>query len=304
MQDCVVIGGGPGGLAAALYLARFRLRCMVLDAGSSRASRIPRCRNFPGFPDGIPGVKLLDRMREQLSRYDIRPITTEALGLESTPDGFSVKTADNAYTARTVLLATGMRDVEPPFENRREHDQALSAGLLHYCPVCDGYEVSDKRVVVLGGGHHGAKEAMFLRGFTDSVDLVCPSGAHALSPEDRSALGRARITIVDGPVKRLRLEQGMLRYSIGEKTFGTEALYAAMGCQLHASLAETIGADVSKQGCVIVDAHQRTSVTNLYAVGDIVAGLDQIVTAVGQAAIAATAIRNDLDAELGRTWRR
>lgn len=299
MQDCVIIGGGPGGLAAALYLVRFRQSCVVLDSGRGRASMIPRCRNFPGFPGGIPGSELLVRMREQLGCYGIQPINIEALALEESSAGFLVKTAGGEFAGRTVLLATGMLDVRAPFQTDSEHDEALQNGLLHYCPVCDGYEVSGKRVVVFGSGPHGAKEALFLRSFTTRVELVCPSGTHTLSNEDRKKLRSANVAVVDGPIVSLRLETGAIRYAIADRAFAPEALYVAMGCSQRSSLAMMAGARLSQQGCVAVDAHQQTTVKRLYAVGDVVAGLDQIVTAIGQAAIAATAIRSELQSAGG-----
>jgi thioredoxin reductase (NADPH) len=262
MQDCIVVGGGPGGLATAIYLARFRLRCTVIDKGSGRASRIPRCRNFPGFPDGIPGAELLARMREQLARYADAPIDAEAIALERMTDGLSVKTTDGEYVARTVVLATGMRDVPAPFEREKEHDEALAAGLLHYCPVCDGYEVSGKPVTVFGSGHHGVKEALFLRGFTDSIQLVCPTGRHDISGEDRAKLRSASIAAIDGPVQNLRLEDECLHYTIEGRPFKTIALYVAMGCTQRSNLAQALGARLSQEGCVVVDAHQRANVEN------------------------------------------
>jgi thioredoxin reductase (NADPH) len=115
-----------------------------------------------------------------------------------------------------------------------------------------------------------------------------------MAEEDRAKACSADITIVDGPVTRLRMNDGLLRYAIGDREFQSEAMYAALGCEQRAGLAEAVGAKLSKEGCIIVDRHQRTTVKNIYAAGDVVAGLDQIATALGQAAIAATAIRNDL----------
>jgi thioredoxin reductase (NADPH) len=290
----VIIGGGPGGLAAGIYLARYRISCVVLDAGGGRASSIPRCRNFPGFPDGIPGAELLSRMREQFRRYSNGFIEVEALALDRTEDGFVVPSADRGFAGRTALIATGMLDAKAPFESKIEHDEALAAGYLHYCPVCDGYEVSGKRVTVFGSGHHGVKESLFLRNFTDEVELVCPSGIHALSDQDRAKLRAAHIALVDGPIADLQFENDGLQFVIGNSAFKTKSLYVAMGCKQRSSLAAMTGATVSSDGCIAVDAHQRTNVKGLYAVGDVVAGLDQIVTAIGQAAIAATAIRNEL----------
>jgi thioredoxin reductase (NADPH) len=295
MPDCVIIGGGPAGLATALYLARFRLRCTLVDSAQGRALSIPRCRNFPVFPDGISGRELLARMRAHLAHYDIQQKLDEAIALERTADTLLVKTSSGEpFAGRTVLLATGMRDVKPPFDTQDDHDAALAAGLLHYCPVCDGYEVCNKRIVVLGSGTHGMKEAVFLRSYSGEVELVCPSGMHNMTKEDRAKSLRAGIKVTDGPVTQLRMEDGALRYAIGDLQFEAEAIYAAMGCEQRSGLAAALGAELSKDGCVVVDRHQRTTIQNVYAAGDVVAGLDQIATALGQAAIAATTIRNDL----------
>ena len=295
MLDCVIVGGGPAGLATALYLARFRMRCTIIDAAHGRALSIPRCRNFPIFPEGIPGRELLSRMRAHLELYGIEPKLDEVVAIEPGPATLLLTTASGeTLAARTVLFATGMRDVKPPFDTQEDHDAALAAGLLHYCPVCDGYEVCNKRIVVFGSGAHGVKEALFLRSYSGEIELVCPSGTHDMTKENRAESERAGIRVIDGPVTRLRMDHGVLRYVIGDEEFEAEAIYAAMGCEQQSGLAAALGAELSQEGCVIVDRHQRTTIRHVYAAGDVVAGLDQIATALGQAAIAATAIRNDL----------
>ncbi len=147
--DCLIIGGGPGGLTAAIYLARFRRSCLVVDTGASRAGWIPRSHNHPGFPDGIGGAELLDRMRQQAARFGapVRLSTVEAL--EHRPGGgFQATIDDTAGTvaARTVILASGVDDVEPPLSYLGpDLRHALRRGLVRHCPVCDAYEVSTTR---------------------------------------------------------------------------------------------------------------------------------------------------------------
>jgi thioredoxin reductase (NADPH) len=293
MEDCVIIGGGPAGLATAIYLARFRVTCAVLDGGTSRAARIPRCRNFPGYVDGIPGAELLARMRQQLARYAIVPLSAKASGIVSSNGMLKVETEAGSLTSRTVVLATGSEDVRPPFSDTAQHDAALQAGLLHYCPVCDGYEVKGKHVAVLGTGAHGVREALFIRSFTNDVSLVNPSGPHVLPDEQKRTLQERRVEMIDGPIGLLRIESGALGFEAGGRTHLFDAAYAALGCQQHTKLAEMLGADITEEG-IRVDAHMRTNVPGVYAAGDVVAGLNQITTAVGNAAVAATAIRNAL----------
>ncbi len=293
MEDCVIIGGGPAGLTTALYLARFRVTCAVLDSGVSRAARIPRCRNFPGHIDGIAGAELLARMRQQLARYAIVPLSAEASGITQANGVLKIETEAGTLTSRMVVLATGTEDVRPPFRDPAEHDAAVQAGLLHYCPVCDGYEVKGKHVAVLGTGAHGLREALFIRSFTNEVSLVSPSGPHQLADEEIRTLQQRRVDVIDGPIGLLRIESGALAFEAAGGTQSFDAAYAALGCRQHTNLAQMLGVEITDEG-ILVDAHMQTNVPHVYAAGDVAVGLNQITTAVGNAAVAATAIRNEL----------
>lgn len=293
MDDCVIIGGGPAGLAAAIYLARFRLTAALLDAGQARAALIPLCRNFPGFEEGISGSELLSRMKDQLTRYAVIPVRATAAALHCDEDGVSVETDIGPIRARKALVATGTEDKKPVFVSDQEHDRALAAQLLHYCPVCDGYEVKGRHVAVFGTGVHGAREALFLRTFANEVALVCPTGVHHIGQNERRELAEHRVRLIDGPVSPLRIDGQQLSFETAERDHTVDAVYAALGCCNRAQLAEQAGAEVSNEG-IVVDCHQRTTLPHVYAAGDVVAGLNQITVAVGHAAIAATAIRNAL----------
>jgi thioredoxin reductase (NADPH) len=292
--DCLIIGGGPAGLTAAIYAARFRLSVVVIDAGASRAATIPRTRNHAGFPDGISGVDLLQRMRDQALRFEARMVSARVAALTRSADGLFVAQGDfPSIAARGVILATGVANRRPAMDDAL-HDEALASGLLRYCPVCDAYEVTDQKVAVLGSGGHGAREAAFLRAYTESVTLVAPHGAHELNAADRARLDRLGMTYIDGPARGFRLlgDRIELEHAEGRESFDT--LYPALGSAIHSDLARGLGADLTEVGCVRVDAHQRTSVAGLYAAGDVVIGLDQISHAMGEAGVAATTLRNDL----------
>ena len=203
--DCLVIGAGPAGLTAAIYLARFHLSVRVIDAGHSRAALIPRTRNHAGFPDGISGRDLLQRMRRQAEEFGTSLADGTVEKLERSGEGFVVHSAEGATQALTVLLATGVVNNRPPIAPEL-HDLALSRGLLRYCPICDGYEVTDQQVGVIGTGGHGAGEAAFLRMYTPHVTLIAPAGAHELSAEDRSTLERLGVRLEPGPCEPLRID--------------------------------------------------------------------------------------------------
>ena len=291
--DCLVIGGGPAGLTAAIYLARFHLSVLVVDSGDSRAELIPLTRNHAGFPEGMSGSALLSRMREQAGLYgtQLRSARVDALSLG--PDGFEALSGSAAFRARTVLLATGVVNRRPPMIGAADHDRALAEGRLRYCPICDGYEVTDKRIAVLGTGERGTNEALFLRGYTQDIGLVAPEGGHELSDEQRADLHDAGVQIV-GVCDAVVLEEDGLRLDIEGSSIRVDSLYPALGSDIRSELAREVGAEMSGEGCLIVDAHQRTNVPGLYAAGDVVLGLDQISHAMGEGGVAATTIRNDL----------
>src|SRR5690348_7878040 len=118
--DALIVGGGPAGLVAAVYLARFRRRVVVIDAKASRASLIPRSHNCPGFPDGIAGADLLQRLRDQASRYGARIVEDYVDRVAGAEEGFVAHCATQALLARTLVLATGVVDIEPELPNLRD----------------------------------------------------------------------------------------------------------------------------------------------------------------------------------------
>jgi thioredoxin reductase (NADPH) len=196
--DCLVIGGGPAGLTAAIYLARFHLKLKVVDAGKGRATLIPCTRNHAGYPDGISGKELIERMTDQAQKFGASIETGRVTRLEKIEGGFEAEWGGGPVTARTVLLATGVKNRRPPMDEDL-HDEALASGLIRYCPICDGFEVTDKKVGVIGSGSRGVAEAVFLRGFTADITLIAPDKAHDLSREDQDRLREYDIQCVDGP---------------------------------------------------------------------------------------------------------
>ena len=191
--DCAIIGAGPAGLTAAIYLARFHLTIRLFDCGSSRAAMIPRTHNHAGFPGGITGPDLLARMHRQARDHGATCEAATVTAIARDDEAFVVRTDRTTLGARTVLLATGVVNHRPAGLGDALHDAALARGLLRYCPICDGYEVTDRRVGVIGTGDHGMREALFLRGYTRDVTLIAPDTDHQLDDACRAALDDAGI---------------------------------------------------------------------------------------------------------------
>lgn len=294
MDDCIIIGAGPAGLTAAIYLARFHLSIRMFDCGSSRAALIPRTHNHAGYPEGISGKDLLARMLEQAERYGAVREQAEVTGLRAIEDGFGVRVGDRELAARSVLLATGVVNNRPDMPAAL-HDEALQRGLLRYCPICDGYEVTDKRIAVIGTGGHGAREALFLRGYSADVTLIAPDAEHDIEQDHAEDLDAGGIQRIDGPCGNYAIEGDRIAFDTARGRLSFDTLYPALGSRIRSQLAVQAGARAAEDGCLEVDDHQRTSIPGLFAAGDVAKGLDQISHAMGEAGVAATTIRNMLD---------
>jgi thioredoxin reductase (NADPH) len=216
--------------------------------------------------------------------------------LDRIDGGFEAEWGSGSVTARKVLLATGVTNRKPPMEEKL-HDEALAQGLIRYCPVCDGYEVTDKKVGVIGSGSHGVAEAVFLRGFTEDITLIAPDRAHDLSAEDRGRIKAFGITCVDGPCEAVAAAGKCITIATPNGDYVFDSVYPALGSDTHTELAKQVGARIAEDGTLPVDSHQRTTVPGLYAAGDVVLGLDQISHAMGEGGVAATTMRNDLAKE-------
>jgi thioredoxin reductase (NADPH) len=293
--DCLVIGGGPAGLTAAIYLARFRRNAVVVDAGEARAAWIPVSHNHAGYPEGIKGVDLLMRMRIQAERYgaDLRRGRVETLAREA--DGsFRAGTADGGtLRARTVLVATGVIDLEPELPDLF---QAVQRGLIRHCAICDAFEVIGHRLAVIGEGAAVLREALFLRTYSDDISILTLGRPLVLSDAERRRMDEAGVKTVEVPVRRVATEEGRIASLHLED--GTEhrfdTLYSALGTTARNEQARQAGVELAEDGRVLVRDHQRTNVPGLWAAGDIVHGLNQISVAMGQAAVASCAIHNHL----------
>ncbi|MED5618224.1 NAD(P)/FAD-dependent oxidoreductase [Ideonella sp. BN130291] len=293
--DCLVVGAGPAGLTAGMYLRRFHRLVLVVDGGDARALRIPRSHNVPGFPQGIPGPELIDRLQQQYAEVGGH-ITRARVNqvLRRPEDGlFQVLVGGETVLAKTVLLATGALDHEPQMPGLAD---LRERGLLRQCPICDGFEFTGRCIGVIGAGAHGARESLFIRHFSERLWFI---GTHGLEEVDgvlAARLHEAGVRCVQGrPVSADTTDNGRVRLCMDDGSeHHFDVLYAALGCHPRAELGTALGARRDHGGNLVIDHHCRTGIEGLYAAGDVTGGLDQIVVATGQAAIAATAIHNSL----------
>ena len=287
--DVVIIGAGPGGLTAATYLSRFHRRIVVVDAGKSRARWIPSSHNCPGFPFGVSGTQLLDKLRAQAQGYGAEIVSGRIAKLERDGDGFVAIAGDgNRWRARYVILATGVVDRMPSMQGLED---AIARNVIRLCAVCDGYEASDEHIALYAPIDEAIRHALFMRTFSRRVAVV-PSEPGEASPDCAAQARDAGIAILpratslhhDGTCCVFVLED--------DSVHRFDTVYPVLGSDSQSGLACALGATADEGGDLVVDAYMQTSVDGLYAIGDVVAALNQISVAVGHAAIAATRIHN------------
>ncbi len=294
--DSLIIGAGPAGLVAATYLTRFHRCIVVVDAGASRARWIPKSHNCPGFPFGVGGSELLEKLRIQAEGYGAQIISGRITTLQRDSGHFvAIDDQGQRYHAHHVLLATGILDRMPQVEGSAGAlSQAIAAGAIRLCAVCDGYEASDEAIAVYGPADEAIRHALFLRTFSRQVTAVCsdsgePSGECAALARD------AHVAVLPASHTLHYAQDGgcTIRFDDGD-SHRFDTVYPVLGGDMQSQLAIELGARVDDDNELIVDAKQQTTVDCLYAIGDVVSGLNQISVALGHAAIAATAIHNRL----------
>lgn len=293
IHDTLIIGGGPGGLTAAIYLRRFRRNVILVDKGNSRLGWIPVTHNYPGFPDGIHGQKLLDKLRDQLKRYEGEVIQGEVTRLIREDGCFVAAYEGGEIRARTVLLATGITDTGMPIEHFLE---AVGCGAVRLCPVCDGFDVLDQKIAVVTSDTNPVGHALFMRTFSADVMLFERSRTALVDPADRQRLRDAGIRYVTSPLQGVTMSERMtpVMHTEDGESWQSDVLYPMLGETARSDLALALGARAAACMELEVDDHQQTTVEGLYAIGDVAKGLNQISVAAGQAAVAATRIHNVL----------
>ena len=290
--ECLIVGGGPAGLMAATNLGRFRRSVIVIDAGDSRALRIPTSHNLLAFPDGISGPQLLERMRIQCDEYGAKRYRGTVAGLNRVEGGFVADTDLGMIASNKVLLATGGLDVEPEVPALK---LAVKEGAVRYCPICDAFEASGKRIGLISYGKCRVKEALLLHRYASQLTVLSAGQEMHLTEAEAALLHNIGARIVSEPIAQFhRTDFGVSAVTKSGDEHRFEILYCALGTRFRSNLAVGLGVPVDEDGAILPHDHLRTNVPGLFVAGDIVHGLSQIAVASAHAAIASTAINAEL----------
>jgi thioredoxin reductase len=294
--DVVIVGGGPAGLSAALILGRCRRRVLVCDAGEPRNARSSALHGYL-TRDGTPPLELLRLAREELQQYGIEPRATRVTAVACTSEGFSVTLEGGEIVdARTVLVATGVRDHLPDVPGIEE----CYGVTVHHCPYCDGWEVRDRHIVVLGQGAAAAGLALSLKTWTDHV-TICSNGRARIRPRHREQIGAQRIALHEARIERVEHDAGRVQRVVlaSSEAIACDAVFFTMGQHPQWDLPRQLGCEITRKGVVKTDHLGQTRVPGLYVAGDASRDVQFVVVAAAEGAKAGVAINKALQARSG-----
>lgn len=300
IYDCIVVGAGPAGLSAALFLARYRHRVLTFHHNSPRNLYAHGVHGFLGHHN-IKPAELLARGRDEVTQHGGLIMEACVTKVESiTDDYFRVTAGDpqsseQTLTARRLLLATGLHDLLPDCPGFRDFYGAT----VHHCPDCDGYEVSDQRVAVLGRGKETVGFTLGLLTWTNQLTLITNGDEGDMTDEHRAQLARFDIPVISRSISELEGEREACRLERVRFTDGSaldcDALFFNLGTVLASDLHAQLGCKLDEEcGLVWVDQVQQTSVRGVYAAGDITPNSQLAVVAAAEGAMAAIHIHKSL----------
>jgi thioredoxin reductase len=296
--DAVIVGGGPAGLTAALWLARYRRRVLVLDSGEPRNEPAWGVHGFPGIVDPSP-TELRQRIQQQAINAGAEYLSCSAMAIEGEKDDFVVRVAGGGeHRSRRVLIAYGLRDTLPEIPGAAD----LYGTSLFHCPDCDGPTVQDHDVSVLGQDRQAASLALYLLNWTDRVTLLANGGELDLTEETLETLSEYGVAVLPGRVERLCVEEGRLSCIEieGAGTLPAQALFFHLGSEPRCDIGEQLSCEREDDGYLRVDRGGETSVPGVYAAGDITGHPHLASVAAAEGVRAALTIHRSL---LPAEWR-
>lgn len=302
IKDLIIIGSGPSSLAAAVYTARENISTVVYEKGAmgGLTATIDMIDNYPGFEDGIEGLKLIEKMQKQAERFGAEVDFGEATAVKSDSDSKIVAIDGQEVRSRAVLIATGSN-----YRKLNIPGEAENYGRgVHYCATCDGAFYRGKRLVVIGGGNSAFQEAIFLTKFAEHIDLLVHgqiTASDILQHDMQTYIKESKVSLHEGiKPSQILAENGRVVSVEAIKdgatvSFQTDGVFVFVGLKPNTDFLAGSGVELDENGLVKVDQKLETSVPGVFASGDVRSGaIKQIATAVGDGVVAAFSIREYL----------
>ena len=293
VNDIIIIGTGPAGVSAAIYLLRAGYNPLILEKSfpGGKLNTIEKIENYPGYVENT-GPDLAINLYKQLQNLNANLVTETVLKIEKIDELYLVRTNNNEYLAKYLVLASGKTSRKFECSNSKDYERNI-----HYCATCDGSLYMDKDVVIVGGGNSALSSAIYLSNIARNVTIINRSNALRADKEEQEEIkniSNIKViynSIVDKIEGDSNIEKVIL--NSGEE-INTSAIFACIGQDIDDGYYQNLNLESTKLG-LIVDDKMKTSNDNIYACGDIIdKSLYQIVTAVSEGAIAATSIMKDL----------
>lgn len=306
--ELAIVGAGPAALAAAIYTTREDISTVLMERGiiGGLAAVTDKVDNYPGFQDGIEGLKLADNLREQAERFGAEIRLGEVTDIKVENGLKHLITTDGDIYAKAVLIATGTAYKKTGVPGEEEY----YARGVHYCATCDGAFYRDKRLVVVGGGNSAVQEGLFLTRFASHIDLLVRSelkASEVLLHELDKMVEAGKITVhLNTTIDEIVGENNLVTKVIGtDKQSGKKVEYPTDGVFVFIGLTpntgflkQVPGFELDEIGFVVTDENLQTSIPGVYAAGDVRKGATmQIATATGEGATAALKIRQYLESQ-------
>ena len=291
IYDLVIVGAGPAGLSVGINAARFGLKTLILETEEfgGKAAGTSLYENYPGFPEGIIASELVERMQKQASRFDAEiRYHEEVIGLDLRQELKKVTTSKTVYDSIALVIAIGTqrRKLNVPGETK-----FIGKG-VSYCRVCDGPFFKGLKVAVVGSIKDAITDALLLSGIAREV-LLITQGEEITVPKElmKRLLETANVEIVRGRVVTILGEHVAKAIKIKltdqqELLQQVNGVFVSLGKAPATGIVEKAGVEVDERGCVKVDRWQRTNIEGVFAAGDCTCGGMQVVTAVGEGAMA------------------
>lgn len=298
IQDCIIVGGGPAGLNAAVVLGRCKRRVLVFDTSTYRNRYSHGMHNYLTRDHILPD-EFLKLCHKELQKYGVPLVAKKIVYGRKNNDGlFVVKAEDNTiYYAKKLLIATGLQDTVPDLPGFRE----FYGKSVFHCPYCDGWENSGKRIGVYAKIKDGWELALALKGWTDHITLYTDNGKK-LKPQHEAYLRANDIRIVTDPVIRLDGKDGQIeKVVLKDKEEPCDALFFVNGYTQQCNLVDVFGCEISKKGVVVTNRLQQTNTPGLFVAGDADKDVQFVVVAAAEGAKAGVTINKELQKEIYET---
>lgn len=301
LYDVIIIGGGGAGFTAAIYTSRAKLATLLLEKlmPGGQIAETDMVENYPGFPEGVLGPEIAQRMEVQAKRYGTQVVYEEVTGLAKKGNIFEVVTPENRFQTKAVILTMGASCRALGVPNEKE----LIGKGVSYCAICDGAFFKGKEIVVVGGGDSALQEGLFLTRFADKATIIHRRDQLRASPilQDR-AKTNPKIhfkwdTIVEGIEGKGKVESVLLRDLKTQKTehFKTGGIFIFIGHDPNTAIVKGF-VNRDEKGYVITNGSLQTSVPGVFAAGELRKGAArQLVTACGEGCEAALAAQDYLE---------